>query len=384
MGAGTVGDPGHREAPGVAHGGVEVDPVVGVGQVLALHDEGPQPLADRRVGHQAGVHRPPGVVLGLQDGHGRPAVLHQSPAEPREPGLGGGRPRGLVAHDHVVVDVGHRPAPLGVGPVRHRAGGDGLEVGHEVPADQRVLEAGEQQQPGCLDGAGGHDHVPGGQEALGAVGADQVDAGGPSPVGPDAGDERLGQQLGPTGGHGPPEHGHRIALGVDRAAEEGAEAAVVAGRAAVVGDAVGGGGGRIGVVAELLGRRHRPGGPEHRRPRRHREGARPGAGEGVGARRCRPRPPTAPPRRSTARARRSRAASRPPRRRAGARTGSAAGSRRAGTGAPCRRRGCPRPPRWTAPSSPRRRRCGRRRPPRSGRCAARPGGRDRGSGGCGT
>ena len=78
------------------------------------------------------------------------------------------------------------------------------------------------------------------------------------------------------------QHGDRIALGVDRAAEEGAEPAVVAGRPAVVGDAVGRGRRRIGVVAQPLGGRRRADGAEHGCARGHGERPRPGAGERVG------------------------------------------------------------------------------------------------------
>ncbi len=147
---------------------------------------------------------------------------------------------------------------------------------------QRMVEPGEEQQPGRLDGAGGDDHVAGGQEALGTVGTDDIDPGGPAALDADPGHEGLGQQLGPTGGHGPLQHGDGIALGVDGAAEVGAEAAVVAGRPAVVGDAVGRGGGRIGVVAEPLGGGRRTGWRRTWGARRHGEGTRPGGGEGVG------------------------------------------------------------------------------------------------------
>ena len=161
----------------------------------------------------------------------------------------------------------------------------------------------------------------------------------------DARDEGLGQQLGPARGHHPLQQGDRVALGVDGAAEEGAEPAVVAGRAAVVGDAVGGGGGRVGVVAEPLGGRRRQGGAVHGRPRGHRVGPRAPGGERVGPVGRRPPRWPAPPRRSTARARRSRGASRPPRRRAGDR-GPTAGEvllpeprhLAVGVGAPARRR----------------------------------------------
>ena len=60
----------------------------------------------------------PGYVLGLHDGQAAAAVLDQAAPDPGQSGLGRRRPRRVVAHDHVVVHVGHRPAPLAVGPDR--------------------------------------------------------------------------------------------------------------------------------------------------------------------------------------------------------------------------------------------------------------------------
>ncbi len=111
----------------------------------------------------------------------------------------------------------------------------------------------------------------------------ELDAGGPPALGDDAAHVGLGHQLGPPRGHGPGQQRHRVALGVDGAAEEGAEAAVVAGRPPVVGDAVGRRRRLVGVQADLLGGGRRQHGAVHRRPGGHRVGAGPPGGERVGA-----------------------------------------------------------------------------------------------------
>ena len=210
-------------------------------------------------------------------------------------------------------------------------------------------------------------------------GVDVLDPGGPPALGDDAAHVGLGHQLGPPRRHGLGQQRHRVALGVDRAAEEGAEAAVVAGRPAVVGDAVGRRRRLVGVQADLLGGGRRQHRAVHRRARRHRVRARPPGGERVGALAARTRRWPARPRRSTARARRSRAASRRRRRPPAARRSRGAGSPPPGSAAPCRRRGCRRRRPSSGWSSPRRRACARPRPPSGGRPAARPAGRGRGS-----
>src|SRR4029453_19157851 len=73
------------EPPGVAHGGVEVDPVGGLGQVLALDGEGPQPPAQRAVGHRPGVALARRVGAGLVDRARPSAVLHHPAPPPRRP-----------------------------------------------------------------------------------------------------------------------------------------------------------------------------------------------------------------------------------------------------------------------------------------------------------
>ena len=145
-----------------------------------------------------------------------------------------------------------------------------------------MLQAGQEQEARRLDRAAGHDHEIGVHRVRDAVGPDVLDPGGPAPVRDDAADVRLGHELGPAGRHGLGQERHRVALGVDRAAEERAEAAVVASRAAVVGDAVGGRRRLVGVEPDLLRRRGRQHGAVHGRPRRHRIGARAPGCERVG------------------------------------------------------------------------------------------------------
>ncbi len=282
MVARLVRHPGHRESPRIPHGRIEIDPVGGIGKILALHNEGPQAPSYRRGGHHLRVVLPPREVLGLHDGQPSPTVLDEPTPDPGKAGFGRRRLRRLVTHDHVVVDVGDRSTPLAVGPKGHGAGGDGLEVGHQVTADEWMVEVGKQQEPRRLDGSGGDDHMAGGEEALGAVGADEIDPGGPASLDADPGDEGLGQQLGTTGAHGALQHGDGITLGVNGAAEEGAETTVVAGRPGVVGNAVDRGGCGVGVIAEPLSGGGRFGGTEHGRSRRHGERSRPGCGKRIG------------------------------------------------------------------------------------------------------
>ena len=90
-----------------------------------------------------------------------------------------------------------------------------------------------------------------------AVGVDVLDAGGPASLGDDPADVGLGHQLRPAGGHGLGQQRDGVALGVDGAAEEGAEPAVVAGGPPVVGDAVRRRRRLVGVQADLLRRLRR-------------------------------------------------------------------------------------------------------------------------------
>ena len=95
--------------------------------------------------------------------------------------------------------------------------------------------------------------------------------------------ERLGHQLGVPCGHGARQQGDGVPLGVDGTPEERAEAAVVTGGAAVIGDGVGRGGSRIGMQAQVLGRGARQHRAVHRRAGRHGIGARAPRRERVGA-----------------------------------------------------------------------------------------------------
>ena len=106
------------------------------------------------------------------------------------------------------------------------------------------------------------------------VGVDVLDARRPAAVGEDPAHVRLGHQLRPPGRHRFREQRHGVALGVDRAAEERAEPAVVAGGPPVVGDAVRRGRCLVGVQADLLGRFRRERCAVHGRAGRHRIGAR--------------------------------------------------------------------------------------------------------------
>ncbi len=146
-----------------------------------------------------------------------------------------------------------------------------------------MLQAGLQQQTWRLDRTSGHDDETGVQSVDEAIGVDVLDAGGAPPVGEDAADVRLGHELRPTSRHGLGQECHGVALGVDGATEEGAEPAVVAGGAAVVGDGVGGGGCLVGVEPDALRRGGGQNCAVHGRPRGHGIGARTPGGEGVGA-----------------------------------------------------------------------------------------------------
>ena len=250
----------------------------------------------------------------------------------------------VVGNDGVVVHLGHRSSPLTVeAEIGEPADHDGLKVGHEVPPDERMLEPRQQQQTRGLDGPTGHHHVTGIHGMLDAVRTDEVHSGRPFAIGADPGHERLRAQFGVAAQQCLLQHGHRVALGVDGTAEVRAEPTVVARRSTIVRLGIGGPGGRVGVEPERNGCGRRQLRTVHGRSRRHRVRTRSPCGEGVGP--CLPRhtDPTAPRRRRTARARRSRGASRRPRRHLGDRRWTAGRSPLPGSAGPCRRHGCLRP-----------------------------------------
>ncbi len=140
---------------------------------------------------------------------------------------------------------------------REHAEHEGLEVEHEVPADDvGVAEAAAQKQPGCLERPTGEDHVPGRHLVPDEVGVEVADAGGPAAgaVEEHVGDDRLGADLAAPGSQRVPQGRDRITLCVDGAPEEAAEPAVVARGSPVVGDAVHARRRAVRVVAEVRGR----------------------------------------------------------------------------------------------------------------------------------
>jgi len=165
-------------------------------------------------------------------------MLHQAAADPRQSRRARGV-QGVIVDEHaVVVEVGDRPTHVGMQTLRHDPDVHRLEMHHEMAADERVLDPRQQKQTRRLDGSAGDDDIAGTEAALDTVGADDIHAGGLAPVGANPRDEGLRQKFGPTRAQGVLQHGHRIALGMDRAAEIGAVPAVVARRTAVVGDRV--------------------------------------------------------------------------------------------------------------------------------------------------
>ena len=277
-----VGDPRHREAPDVPYRRAQVDGVGGVGQILALHDEGPHALAQVRLAHGLGVATAPRRVACLHDRQPAATVLDEATSEPRQPCAEGRLPRALVLHHGVVVHVGDRPPLVRVQEqVREVPDDDRLEVAHQVATEGRVLEPREEQDARRLDRAAGHDDELGVHGAGHAVGTDELDARRRAPLCHDTAHVGLSHELDPTCGHGPGEQGHRVALGVDRAAEERAEPAVVARGPPVVGDAVGRRRRLVGMEPDLLGGGRGQHGPVHGGPGCHGVGARPPGGKGV-------------------------------------------------------------------------------------------------------
>ena len=172
---------------------------------------------------------------------------------------------------------------MGVHTLAQTTHDDRLEVAHEMAADQGMLEAREHEQPGRLDGAGGEDDHAGGLDVGAAVGVDVVDTGRGAVGDVELGHERLWPQLGSAGQQGSLQRCDRVALGVDGAAVEGAEPAVVARRPAVVGNRVGPRRRSVGVVAEAFGGVRAERRPVHRGAGRHWVGARGRRGVRVGA-----------------------------------------------------------------------------------------------------
>ena len=277
-----IGDSTGGEAVDVAHARVEVDAVRRDREVLSLHGEHGHAVAGHRLEHHLGVERTVREVHPLHHGMPGRAVLDDPTAEVGETGIVRRGPRRVVGDDRVVHQVRHRAAPVAVEAEREHAEHEGLEVEHEVAADDvGVAEARSQEQPWRLERAAGEDHVPGRHLVLDEVGVEVSDAGGhrPGAVEEHVGHDRLGADLAPTGAQRVPQWRDGVALGVDRAAEEAAEPAVVACGPLVVLDAVHTGRRAVRVVAELRGRFAREHGAVHVGAGRHRVGI--GAPRGV-------------------------------------------------------------------------------------------------------
>ncbi len=123
---------------------------------------------------------PHGIELRLEHRVCRAAVLDQAAFDPRQPGVAGSR-SGFVGHDDViVVNVGHGPSLVGVDPLRQVAEGQRLEVEHQVATDHRVVEAGQEEEAGCLHGPAGEDDGVGRLGVSLALGVDPLHTGGPA------------------------------------------------------------------------------------------------------------------------------------------------------------------------------------------------------------
>ena len=226
---------------------------------------------------------PPGIELGLEDRARRAAVFDHATADPRQVRLARRSAGGVVTDEMVVVYVGDGPAPVGVDALGQVAHHEGLEVEHEMAPDQGVLEPRQQEEPRRLDRAGGEHDVGRRLGASRAVGPDVIDARRLPVADVDPRDEGLRPQLGPAGQKRPLQRRHRVTLGVDGAAVEGAEPAVVARRPAVVGNRVGPRRRSVGVVAEAFGGGDAQGGSVHGRAGRHGVGLGAPCRERVGA-----------------------------------------------------------------------------------------------------
>ena len=175
--------------------------------------------------------------------------------------------------------VGDRPAPVGVEAEREGGGDVGLEVEHEVAADQSrgVGDPATQQQPRRLECATGEHDVGRGHFMAVADGVEVAHRTGPSTrfVEDDLGGHGAGSDLAAPASQGSAQRRHRVSFGVDRTAVLPTEAAVVAGGPAVVVGGVDARGCPVGVVAHPGRSLGREDGAVHVGPRSHRVG--PGA-----------------------------------------------------------------------------------------------------------
>ena len=139
---------------------------------------------------------PPRIELRLHDRQAGPAMLDEAAADPRQSRFRRGGTRRVVDDHGVVVHVRHGPTLVAVHALGEDADDEGLEVHHEIPAHQGMVDPRQQQQARRLDRPRRDDHVPGVDAPGGTVGADDFDAGGTAPVGAQTRHEGLGQQLG--------------------------------------------------------------------------------------------------------------------------------------------------------------------------------------------
>ena len=216
------------------------------------------------------MSRPRRVELGLPDGVGRAGVFDHPSLEPGQAGVLGGGHRLRIRDQVVIVHMGHGPALVPVHTDWQFPHDVGLEVEHQEPADERVLDTGQNEESGGLHRTAGQDDMAGVLGPRLPVRPDPLDARRPSVGHQDPVDKRFRPQLGPTGEKGALQHGHRVTLGMNGAAEVGTEAAVVAGRPPVIGNGIGGGRARIRVITEPFGRRGAEQGAKHGCTRRHR------------------------------------------------------------------------------------------------------------------
>ena len=366
---GLVRHPRHRVAAGIADGGAEVDRVRRVRKVLALHDEGPHVVAQVAGDHGLRVRPAPRGVARRHDRQPATAVLDEAAADPRQARLLGGGTRRVVLHHGVVVHVRDGTPLLGC---RLSAGKCPTTIVWKCTMRCRPSEGCSRPESSSRRGVSMAPPAtttrPVAMVCVFPSASMYSTPVARAAVRQDPGHERLGHEMRPPGGHRLGEQRHRVALGVDGAAEEGAEPAVVAGGPAVVGDAVRRRRCLVRVQPDGLGGLRREQRAVHGGPRRHRVRARPPRGERVG-----PGAAGDPDGAFDLRVVRLELGvlERPVvdvARRVAGRAGCAAGSPLRGNAGPCRRRECRRRPRWSGWSSPRRRACAR---PRR-RCAGTP------------
>jgi hypothetical protein len=108
---------------------------------------------------------------------GRTGVFDHAAPEPREARLPGRPHRRFIRHQVVVVHVRHSPTPVRMQGLPQLTHHERLEMEHDVPTNQRMLEAGEEEQPGRLHGTGRQHDVGGLLDVVGAVGADPLHSG---------------------------------------------------------------------------------------------------------------------------------------------------------------------------------------------------------------